>query len=76
MLGSRVDDHKRGGDIDWWMECHETDVSTLMDQKLHFLVDLQRRIGEQKIDVVLSFPGQRQLPAIVGIARDSSIRLQ
>jgi len=76
LFGSRVDDHKRGGDIDLWVECHETDVPVLINQKLHFLVDLQRRIGEQKIDVVLSYPGQRQPPAIVGIARDSGIRLQ
>lgn len=76
LFGSRVDDQKRGGDIDLWVECHETDVSALMDQKLHFLVDLQRRIGEQKIDVVLSYPGQRQAPAIVGIARDTGVRLQ
>ena len=76
LFGSRVDDRKRGGDIDLLVESNETDVTALMDHKIHFLVDLQRRIGEQKIDVVLSYPGQRQPPPIVAIARDTGVPLQ
>lgn len=55
LFGSRVDDTKRGGDIDLYViPPRELSVATLFDQKIDFLGRLQERIGEQKIDVLLS----------------------
>ena len=52
LFGSRVDDSKKGGDIDLYI------VSTCKDnftsKKIDFLVKLKNIIGEQKIDIVLS----------------------
>jgi len=55
LFGSRVDDTKRGGDIDLYIiPQQELSVATLFEQKIDFLGRLQERIGEQKIDVLLS----------------------
>lgn len=52
LFGSRADDEKRGGDIDLYIvsSCKEE----LARKKIDFLVKLKSKIGEQKIDVVLS----------------------
>lgn len=50
LFGSRVDDHKRGGDIDLYIETEDCD--RLSEKKIQFLILLESLIGEQKIDVV------------------------
>ena len=50
LFGSRVDDELKGGDIDL-MISDEDDHLTLQ-KKIIFLVDLKRKIGDQKIDLV------------------------
>ena len=52
LFGSRVDDTQRGGDIDLYIQTPK-DLATL-DHKIKFLVMLKEKIGEQKIDVILS----------------------
>lgn len=55
LFGSRVDDARRGGDIDLLVE---TDLSYLemIELKHRFLAILARRIGERRVDVVLVAP--------------------
>jgi len=50
LFGSRVDDTQKGGDIDLYVVSDEATV----EKKIDFLVKLKDKIGEQKIDVVLS----------------------
>ena len=52
LFGSRVDDTKKGGDIDLYIDCMNKE--NLVEKKINFLVSLKRKIGEQKIDVVIS----------------------
>ena len=52
LFGSRVDDSLKGGDIDLYIDCLYTE--NLMEKKIDFLVSLKQKIGEQKIDVVIS----------------------
>jgi len=52
LFGSRVDDTKKGGDIDLFIQTPK-DKATLKN-KIKFLVMLKEKIGEQKIDVILS----------------------
>ncbi|MDF1882573.1 nucleotidyltransferase domain-containing protein [Sulfurimonas sp. SAG-AH-194-C21] len=52
LFGSRVDDTAKGGDIDLFIECEIKE--NLSKKKIDFLVSLKQKIGEQKIDVVIS----------------------
>lgn len=55
LFGSRVDDSKRGGDIDLYMVLDNREAPDIIfDKKIAFLGELQSKIGEQKIDVVIS----------------------
>ena len=50
LFGSRVDDSRKGGDIDLYLQLKER--KNLVRKKLDFLVKLKSEIGQQKIDVV------------------------
>ena len=53
LFGSRVDDSKKGGDIDLYISTPQK--KDLVSKKIEFLVKLKQKIGEQKIDVVLDY---------------------
>ena len=57
LFGSRVDDSKRGGDIDLYLELKNH--TNLFKKKLKFLSRVKREIGEQKIDVVFNTDSNR-----------------
>jgi len=65
LFGSRVDDTKRGGDIDLYL-CPES-KDDLASKKIEFLVALKQKIDEQKIDVVID-RGQNNAIDLVGRA--------
>ncbi len=52
LFGSRTDDSLRGGDIDLYIVTEHK--KNIMEKKIDFLVRLKQRIGDQKIDVVIS----------------------
>ena len=54
LFGSRVDDTKRGGDIDLYIISPIKDFIELRKRKIDFLIKLYEYIGEQKIDIVIS----------------------
>lgn len=56
LFGSRLDDNKRGGDIDLYIESANTNakLEELINTKVRFMTDLQCKIGEQKIDVIIN----------------------
>jgi len=62
LFGSRVDDTKKGGDIDLYIST--PDKKDLVSKKIDFLVQLKRKIGEQKIDVVLDYATNRLIDNI------------
>ena len=51
LFGSRVDERQKGGDIDLFIDVTVTDR---LQKKLNFLPKLKQRIGDQKIDVIIS----------------------
>jgi predicted nucleotidyltransferase len=59
LFGSRVDDTKRGGDIDLYIIPSSRDALT--SKKIEFLVALKQKIGEQKIDVVIDRGGDNPI---------------
>jgi len=75
LFGSRVDMQKRGGDIDLYIETHYTDLGIVVTKKINFLVELQKRIGEQKIDVVINVLSSNKNLPIYEEARTTGIKL-
>ena len=70
LFGSRVDDSKKGGDIDLFID---TDNSIdLLNEKIKFLAKLNMLLGEQKIDVIIAKNDTR---LIEKKARDDGILL-
>ena len=52
LFGSRVDDFKKGGDIDLYIETDSQ--SDIFSKKLKMLAILMEKLGEQKIDIVIN----------------------
>ena len=57
LFGSRVDDSKKGGDIDLYLVIK--DKTDLLRKKIKFLAKIKRVLGEQKIDVVFNQDSNR-----------------
>lgn len=53
LFGSRVDDRKRGGDIDLYL-CPTQKYENERELRRKFLIKLDEYIGEQKIDAVMA----------------------
>ena len=62
LFGSRVDDTRRGGDIDLYVIPESRDH--LAANRLTFLARLKRRIGDQKIDLVIASTELRPIDRI------------
>ncbi len=57
LFGSRVNDSKKGGDIDLYFVLK--DHSNLFEKKIKFLSRVKRELGEQKIDIVFNTDNTR-----------------
>ncbi|WP_203249613.1 MULTISPECIES: nucleotidyltransferase domain-containing protein [Cysteiniphilum] len=55
LFGSRVEDSKKGGDIDLYIAPNKAlPRDQLLEKKIDFLVSVKSLIGEQKIDVIIA----------------------
>jgi len=52
LFGSRTDDNQKGGDIDLYIQTPSIDL--LSERKINFLIEVKSKIGDQKIDVIIS----------------------
>ena len=75
LFGSRVDDDRRGGDIDLLIQTSESDGLALTRKKIRFLSRLKTRIGEQRVDLVIKTNDQTEHPAIVKVAESTGVQL-
>lgn len=73
LFGSRVDDTKRGGDIDLYIET-DLDGKKSADAKSKAYIDMIKKLGEQKIDFVVHVNGEKFIP-IEEIARETGVEL-
>ncbi len=76
LFGSRTDDDKRGGDIDLYITVSERDAERLVRAELSFLARLKRCIGDQKIDLLIDYPGRKHRPAVLDVARQTAVPLR
>jgi len=75
LFGSRVDARRAGGDIDLYVEPEIQDPAELVEAKLHFLLELHQKLGEQKIDVVIRRTAFKEELPIYRVAKETGIRL-
>jgi predicted nucleotidyltransferase len=68
LFGSRTDDTKRGGDIDLLIMSN----TLRSDQRIDIRVELQKKLGEQKIDIVIA---QDLSKPFTQVARAQAVRL-
>jgi uncharacterized protein len=75
LFGSRVDDTVRGGDIDLLVETDEmaADSERAVWAKLKAISEIQRRIGDRKIDLVVS--SGKSTSEVVRQARSTGVAL-
>ena len=73
LFGSRVDDAKRGGDIDLFIE-PEGDEPSAIEDRIKFLVRLKQAMGDQKIDVI-STNSLKNRPALAESIKRNRVRL-
>lgn len=73
LFGSRVDDQRKGGDIDLLIEVPQG-IADPLNEAVELEIDVMRALGERKIDVLLTYPGLQERP-IHRIARKSGVPL-
>lgn len=73
LFGSRVDDSKRGGDIDLLIRPEHVLARPALTHKISFLGKLERLLSERKIDVIIEEPVDPR--PIVRIAHETGVRL-
>ena len=59
LFGSRIDDNKKGGDIDLYLVTKYD-----FDKELEFRVLLQERLEDQKIDIIFSKDKNRDIEKV------------
>jgi hypothetical protein len=59
VFGSRLDDARRGGDIDLYID-QPMDACQAQQRETRLWVELQKRLGERKIDIVTARAGQER----------------
>jgi predicted nucleotidyltransferase len=57
IFGSRVDVSLKGGDIDLYIQVKNQE--NILEKKIKFLARLKEKIGDQKIDVIVSKDSSR-----------------
>jgi len=60
LFGSRVDDTKKGGDIDLYIVTKNNSY----ENEMKFWCELQQRLGEQKIDIIVSQDSSREIEKV------------
>lgn len=75
LFGSRVDDTRRGGDIDLYIETDLGTADACWDAERRFLGALYLALGEQKIDVVVKRRSDGRQRPIHQVARAQGVQL-
>ena len=74
LFGSRLDDNKKGGDIDIFV-CADFSEEELFLKKIYTMSEVQLRLGERKIDIITSRDLNTNKTLIVNEAVKNGIEL-
>nr|VFK19149.1 MAG: Nucleotidyltransferase domain-containing protein [Candidatus Kentron sp. LPFa]VFK33637.1 MAG: Nucleotidyltransferase domain-containing protein [Candidatus Kentron sp. LPFa] len=72
LFGSRLDEHKKGGDIDLLVEC-PTPVENAGFVTAHMSAKIQMQLGERKIDILYTWSGRLQSPVHEAARREGIV---
>lgn len=75
LHGSRVDDTRKGGDIDLLLLAPDQEKDHFQRNKHIILSDIKEKIGDQKIDLTISSSNQKTLDPFVKIALKHAAQL-
>ena len=75
LFGSRVDAAKKGGDIDLYIETDNDDLMAINQKKIIFARELKKRLGDQKIDIIVNQLNANNKLKIYDEARSTGILL-
>ena len=75
LFGSRLDDRRKGGDIDVHIATNLTDPAQIARAHSRFLAQIYASMGEQKIDVLIDYPPKQQELPVYRIAREQGVVL-
>jgi predicted nucleotidyltransferase len=75
LFGSRVDDARKGGDIDVLIDTALTQPVEIVRAHHRFVARVYERLGEQKLDVLIDYPTRQSNPPIYDIARAQGVVL-
>ncbi len=75
LFGSRLDDSRRGGDIDLLIDTTLTDPGQIARAHSRFLAQIYAALGEQKIDVLIDYPHHQQQLPVYQLARARGVVL-
>lgn len=76
LFGSRVDDSRRGGDIDLLIETPQAMVpAELVELRTRFVSRLYRVLDEQRIDIIMTAHEQPDPRPVVAAAKQTGILL-
>ena len=76
LFGSRLDDNRRGGDIDLLVELPEPlSADDMVNRRTRFTARLYRLREERRIDVVVTQQGAHDRRAVVTTARQHGVEL-
>ncbi len=75
LFGSRAVPTRKGGDLDFYIETIEPNLEIAYKQKTYFIIELQDKLGDQKIDVVLNVISSNYEIPIYKIAKQTGVNL-
>lgn len=75
LFGSRIDDQRRGGDIDLYVSGTQLSLEEQLDAKLRFLVKAKQQLGDQRIDLVFAPAGGQAVLPIHRMAEETGVLL-
>lgn len=75
LFGSRIDNDRKGGDIDLLIETQSNDMQSNIRSEITLLSKLQKKMGEQRIDILLDYPSRKKTSPIFDIAHQEGILL-
>lgn len=76
LFGSRVDDGRRGGDIDLLIETPQTlSPADQVERRTRFVARIWRELDEQRIDIVITANDEPDPRPVVAAARQTGVLL-